>query len=285
MEYTLLDSDEKIEKQISKWADVEELAVDFECEFNLHVYGEHLCLIQIFDKSSFYIIDAVNDKVTEKGLSLFFSLKARKVWFDCQSDQALVYKKYGLKIENIYDIRVLAKALGFQGNLLSLEKEYLGIDIKINKKKNQQANWMKRPLDNESLEYALLDVAYLIDLEKVLLKEVMSKNLVKNVERSMKRATDVKEPEPGWTRIGPWRRYNEKQRRLVKDIYIARDKIAKRFNVPASRVLDKQTMTDLVLNPPSSYEKIKVRLSGQNPRFISFLVPSIAQVMAEHKLS
>ncbi len=285
MEYTLLDSDEKIEKQISKWADVEELAVDFECEFNLHVYGEHLCLIQIFDKSSFYIIDAVNDKVTEKGLSLFFSLKARKVWFDCQSDQALVYKKYGLKIENIYDIRVLAKALGFQGNLLSLEKEYLGIDIKINKKKNQQANWMKRPLDNESLEYALLDVAYLIDLEKVLLKEVMSKNLVKNVERSMKRATDVKEPEPGWTRIGPWRRYNEKQRRLVKDIYIARDKIAKRFNVPASRVLDKQTMTDLVLNPPSSYEKIEVRLSGQNPRFISFLVPSIAQVMAEHKLS
>ena len=285
MEYTLLDSDEKIEKQISKWADVEELAVDFECEFNLHVYGEHLCLIQIFDKSSFYIIDAVNDKVTEKGLSLFFSLKARKVWFDCQSDQALVYKKYGLKIENIYDIRVLAKALGFQGNLLSLEKEYLGIDIKINKKKNQQANWMKRPLDNESLEYALLDVAYLIDLEKVLFKEVMSKNLVKNVERSMKRATDVKEPEPGWTRIGPWRRYNEKQRRLVKDIYIARDKIAKRFNVPASRVLDKQTMTDLVLNPPSSYEKIKVRLSGQNPRFISFLVPSIAQVMAEHKLS
>ena len=285
MEYTLLDSDEKIEKQISKWADVEELAVDFECEFNLHVYGEHLCLIQIFDKSSFYIIDAVNDKVTEKGLSLFFSLKARKVWFDCQSDQALVYKKYGLKIENIYDIRVLAKALGFQGNLLSLEKEYLGIDIKINKKKNQQANWMKRPLDNESLEYALLDVAYLIDLEKVLLKEVMSKNLVKNVERSMKRATDVKEPEPGWTRIGPWRRYNEKQRRLVKDIYIARDKIAKRFNVPASRVLDKQTMTDLVLNPPSSYEKIKVRLSGQNPRFISFLVPSIAQVMAEYKLS
>ena len=144
---------------------------------------------------------------------------------------------------------------------------------------------MKRPLDNESLEYALLDVAYLIDLEKVLLKEVMSKNLVKNVERSMKRATDVKEPEPGWTRIGPWRRYNEKQRRLVKDIYIARDKIAKRFNVPASRVLDKQTMTDLVLNPPSSYEKIEVRLSGQNPRFISFLVPSIAQVMAEHKLS
>ncbi len=285
MEYTLLDSDEKIEKQISKWADVEELAVDFECEFNLHVYGEHLCLIQIFDKSSFYIIDAVNDKVTEKGLSLFFSLKARKVWFDCQSDQALVYKKYGLKIENIYDIRVLAKALGFQGNLLSLEKEYLGIDIKINKKKNQQANWMKRPLDNESLEYALLDVAYLIDLEKVLLKEVMSKNLVKNVERSMKRATDVKEPEPGWTRIGPWRRYNEKQRRLVKDIYIARDKIAKRFNVPASRVLDKQTMTDLVLNPPSSYEKIEVRLSGQNPRFISFLVPSIAQVMAEYKLS
>ena len=279
MEYTLLDSDEKIETQCIAWKDIEKLAVDFEGEFNLHVYGEHLCLIQIYDGSGFYLIDARNKNVTQKGLSSFFSLDARKLWFDCQSDQALVYKKYGLKIKNIYDLRVLAQALGFQGNLISLEKEYLGIDIKINKKKNQQANWMKRPIDPDNLEYALLDVAYLMDLEKVLAEKIKEKKLSKNIERRMKSVTSVREPEPGWMRIGPWRKYNEKQRVLIKDIYISRDKIARRFNVPASRVLDKQTMIELVVNPPRRDEDVEKRLSGQNPRFLGFLTPEMIAVI------
>ena len=57
MTYTLLDSDEKIFKFLDSISSLDEIAVDFEGEFNLHIYGEHLCLIQIFDKSNYYIID------------------------------------------------------------------------------------------------------------------------------------------------------------------------------------------------------------------------------------
>ena len=283
MEYTLLDSDDKIEKQCLLWNNLERLAVDFEGEFNLHVYGEHLCLIQIYDQEKFYIIDVRSKGVTPKGLELFFSSKVRKLWFDCQSDQALVYKNYGLKIENIYDLRVLALSLGFQGNLISLEKEYLGVEIKINKKKNQQANWLKRPIEEENLEYALLDVAYLIELEEVLKKEIEAKKLVKTVEKQMNHATAIKEIEPGWKRVGSWRHYNEKQKLIVKNVFIARDRIAKRFNVPPARVMSKQSIVAFVNNPPKTDEDIRRRLSKENPRFVNVLIPAVIDAMKRSK--
>lgn len=281
MEYTLLDSDEKIERACVLWDNIDRLAVDFECEFNLHVYGEHLCIIQIYDGDSFYIIDARSKDVTPNGLERFFSLRARKIWFDCQSDHALVYKNYNLKITNILDLRVLAQALGFQGNLVSLEKEYLGVDININKKKNQQANWLKRPISEENLEYALLDVAYLFRLEDVLMGIIEEKKLTSSVMNRMKHTTIPKEPEPGWKHVGSWRHYNDRQKELVKNIFIARDSIAKRFNVPAARVMDKHMIIDLVMNIPKNDDEIANRLKDENPRFIKFLIPAVQKVFSK----
>ena len=58
--YTYIDNVEKLivfrkyfyEKEINK------IAMDFEGEFNLHSYGERLCLIQIYDGESYFIIDS-----------------------------------------------------------------------------------------------------------------------------------------------------------------------------------------------------------------------------------
>ena len=72
MNYEYIDSDEKIEKAVKRFEKLERIAVDFECEFNLHIYGEHLCLIQIFDGLSYYLIDPRSEGVTKKCLSFFF---------------------------------------------------------------------------------------------------------------------------------------------------------------------------------------------------------------------
>ena len=100
MHYSLLDSDIKIKDAVEHFISLERIAVDFEGEFNLHIYGEHLCLIQIFDGKDFFIIDPRSREVSEKGLSLFFSSPVKKVWFDSQSDASLVYKKYGMRIDS-----------------------------------------------------------------------------------------------------------------------------------------------------------------------------------------
>ena len=279
MIYTTLDSDEKIINQCIRWQDTPSLAVDFEGEYNLHIYGEHLCLIQIYDNEGFYIIDPRSRLVTKKGLETFFSLPTEKIWFDIQGDAALIYKVYGLRINNVYDVRVPAKILGYNGNLLGLQKEYLGVEVNINKKKNQQANWLKRPIDVDLMEYALLDVKYLHQLKDVLSSIVAKEGLTKSVDEAMKRAMVVKEPTPGWKNICRWRDLKKWERVYVRNIYIARDKIARSFNVPASRVMNKHHVVSLALNPPETKEELHKRISNEPQRFQRLLEENIQKAL------
>ena len=55
----------------------------------------------------------------------------------------------------------------------------------------------------------------------------------------MKKATTVSKPQPGWTKVGGWKRMSQEERIYAKHIFLARDRIARRFNVPSARVMDK----------------------------------------------
>ena len=57
---------------------------------------------------------------------------------------------------------------GETGSLDKLKSSYLGISEGISKRKFQQHNWMKRPLDKVAIDYALSDVKDLFSLEDVL---------------------------------------------------------------------------------------------------------------------
>ncbi|MBU3808466.1 MAG: HRDC domain-containing protein, partial [Candidatus Phocaeicola faecipullorum] len=271
MHYSLLDSDIKVKDAVDHFINLERIAVDFEGEFNLHIYGEHLCLIQIFDGKDFFIIDPRSKEVSEKGLSLFFSSPVKKVWFDSQSDASLVYKKYGMRIENIYDIKILGMVLGFTGNLIAMEEKYLGLHKDVSKKKNQQSNWLIRPLPDSQIEYALEDVAHLLDLEDVLNPLVASADLDKKAAALMKKAAAVKKSEPGWKKIGNWKMLSFEEKVYTKHLFIARDNIARRFNVPAVRVMNKHLIAEFAKKRPSSEKELRERLSGENPRFFNIL--------------
>ena len=281
MEYSYLDTDGKIEEAVAAFSGRERIAVDFEGEFNLHVYGEHLCLVQIFDGQSFFIIDPRSGRVTPKGLEAFFSSPVRKVWFDCQSDASLVSKAYGLSISSIFDVRVLAEALGSHGNLKSVEAQYLGIESAIPKKRNQQANWMRRPIPPEQIEYALEDVAHLLELEDALKPIIEERGLSRQAEAAMKKATTVSKPQPGWTKVGGWKRMSQEEMIYAKHIFLARDRIARRFNVPAARVMDKHQIPALAKDRPSTRDRLAARLSGESPRFMSMLIPAVWDAIAE----
>ena len=197
--------------------------------FNLHIYGEHLCLVQIYAGGTYYVIDPRSASVTKAGLEAFFSSDVEKVWFECHSDETLVYKCYGLRIRNIYDIRVPAKLLGYDGNLLSLEESLLGIVPSFSKKKNQTANWLRRPIPPEQMEYALADVAHLLELKDVLERKIAEEGLEDECSRQMKAAMVMKPPVPGWKKLPGWKRFSRKEKAYAKWIFIARDKVAERF--------------------------------------------------------
>ena len=132
MEYTLVSRPEELTTLLSAWTElgISSIAMDFEEESNLHCYGEHVCIIQLYDKTRYYIVDAIELAKTAEGISAMKALlegPVEKVMFSCQSDAALARKALGIHLENIFDVRVIAIALGFNGNLTALIERNLGV--------------------------------------------------------------------------------------------------------------------------------------------------------------
>jgi ribonuclease D len=286
--YSWIDSDEALNKLLDNWENcgVASIAVDFEGEFNLHIYGEHLCLVQIYDGKDFYLIDPF--LVSSEGLKrLFENPKLEKLWFACSSDANLLWKKYKICLTGVYDLAVEQEILGLKGNLVSLEAMFnLNNSQETNKKKNQKSNWLIRPLPQEQIEYALSDVAYLFEIRKNL--DIMANEAGKmnDVLAAMKNAVTIKtEYVPGYTKLPGYKRMKEDQKIRVKYLFLAREKLAEDLNKPPFQVLDKHVLTDLsakkMLTQGMLYNLINNKNISIKKRLINLLSKAQQEANAE----
>lgn len=284
--YILINNDKKIEDLVSYLLEnnLTSVAMDFEGEFNLHIYGEHLCLIQLFDTKDFYIIDPF--KISDENLKLFLENKEiEKIMFSCDSDSSLVHKKYNIQIRNIFDVRILALDLEFNKGYAACVENYLNINIgnKSSKKKNQMTNWMKRPLSENQIQYALEDVAYLHALKEKLISISQEKGTYKASMRKMKVAGVItKKPNPGWMKITNWKKLSKQDKIYIKHFFIARDIVARKLNVPAVRILEKKKLVSL-LKVYNDDNKVKEIIKHKNYKIERMLYPLIKKAIEDAK--
>jgi ribonuclease D len=285
-DFKIIESDESLKQFITYLKDnnLLNIAMDFEGEFNLHIYGEHLCLIQIFDSKNFYIIDPF--KISDNVLKEFLEDKEiEKIMFSCDSDASLVKKQYNIEIKNVFDVRIIALELGFEKGYSALVENYLDINIgsKASKKKNQMTNWLKRPLTDNQIQYALEDVAYLHQLKTVLIDIATKEKKINIAMKKMKTAGKItKPPKPGWTKITNWKRLSREDKILLKHFFIARDIVAKKLNVPAVRILEKRKLVDL-LKCYNDDTKLKYTIRNRDYRIERVLYPLMKKAIEDAK--
>lgn len=273
MDYELVLDDGRLKELAEIWErEGRAVAVDFEEECNLHAYGEHICTMQLYDGSFFYLVDVLSAGVTKAGLGAFFSADIEKLWFECRSDLSILFKKYGIRTKRVYDLRVLAKALGESGGLGKVLSSFLMLPDSGNKKRNQQENWMKRPLSDSQINYALDDVRYLFLLRKELEKRIERNGLENQVERAMANIAAVNPGKPGWMKLANVRALNHAEKVYLKNLFNAREAIAERFNVPAVNVLDKREVLRISLKCSKCRVDMEKELEKAPSRFKNILI-------------
>jgi ribonuclease D len=228
---------------------IELLAMDFESESNLHIYGEKLCLIQIYDGKRYFIIDPFG--ISRDDLAkILENKKVIKYFYGCESDLSLVYKQYQIKVKAVFDIKNMVDVLGLEKKGLdSVISEILGIQSSSNKKKYQMYNWTLRPIKTEALEYALSDVEYLFGLFDQLMKQIQEKNQYIDLIHYtvMSRNEFDSKSIPTIFRSIEYKELRSSEKELFQKIYEIRDKYAKELNVPANVVIAKEVMFKIVL--------------------------------------
>src|SRR3989344_6445639 len=142
------------------------LAIDIECENNLHHYGAYATIIQISDGQAVWIIDVLKIKQVQPLLDLFTNDKIQKVFHDVNFDLRIINNQWHCQLVNIFDTQLAALFLGEEKlGLGSLLEKHFRVKTE---KKFQRVDWTKRPLSKEQLSYAAKDVEYLLQLKETL---------------------------------------------------------------------------------------------------------------------
>jgi ribonuclease D len=230
-------------------ADQYAVAVDLEAEFNLHIYGEHFCLLQVYDGSDAVAVDPQSVSI---GLIKEFleSRERLKITYDSASDRLLLFKNHGILMNTILDLRPAVELLGFQKQGLgSVLEELLDIPPAREKQRFQQYDWTRRPIDRDALAYAIDDVVHLYRLRDALFERVreaglMDKYLVENF-RVQEREPDT-ERKPGMLRGGRFRKLKPRQQELLEALHAEREKVAQEVNLPPNSAFPNKELFNLV---------------------------------------
>lgn len=232
------------------------VAVDTESN-SLHAYREQVCLIQFSTNKTDYLVDplALND-LSVLG-QVFASSKTEKIFHAAEYDLICLKRDFDFSVTNMFDTRWAVRVLGYERDGLNrlLNEKF---DIQMDKK-YQKANWGKRPLSPEQINYARLDTHYLIPLKEILQAELEKKDLLQLACEDFERACDVEIPTAKpllWERMSNNHNFTPRELTILKELFECREQIAEGLDRPPFKVMSEKQLFEIAHLPPQHLDEL-----------------------------
>jgi ribonuclease D len=166
-----------------------------------------------------------------------------------------------LRPDSLFDTELAGRLAGFERVALgTMVERLLGYQLE---KGHGAADWSQRPLPEDWLTYAALDVELLIPLRDELEQELAAQG---KLEWALEEFEAVRTAGPPKPRPEPWRRTsgihrmrNPRQLAAIRALWEARDQLARERDIAPGRVLpDRAVVEAASLDPVSEAELIKL---------------------------
>lgn len=252
----IIASEAELAPAVAAMSQCQRLAVDTETN-GLHAYRSRVCIIQVSDGNRVWIIDTLPfapSDARQQGTALarLFDLLENpsilKILHGASHDIASLKEDYGRGIRNIFDTYIAAQMLNYEKiGLSSLVEKHRGIVLS---KALQKANWGKRPLDAESMDYLRHDVLHLLPVYEAILGELQAADLLEEARLESRREEEIVAIQPAFDPDGFWRMkgsdgLDDAGLAFLKRLYAIRDRLARDLDRPAFKVLPDQFLVAL----------------------------------------
>ena len=240
-------------KELSQHSSV---AVDTESN-SLYAYHEQVCLIQFSTTDTDYLVDPLaldSISVLEK---IFANPKIEKIFHAAEYDLICLKRDFDFSVTNIFDTRWAVSVLGYAKDGLDglLGEKF---NVKVNKK-YQKADWGKRPLSAEQINYARLDTHYLLPLKDMLQAELDEKGLLQLAREDFERACDVEIPAVKpvlWERVANNHSFSTRELTILKEVFECRERIAADLDRPTFKVIGDKILLEIAHLPPQHLDDL-----------------------------
>jgi ribonuclease D len=277
---TLIQDQQAFNSLIQRLQKQTAIAVDTESN-SLHAYKEQVCLIQISIPGRDYLVDPLSLRDLTALSKVFADERIVKVLHGAEYDVLCLGRDFNFNLTKLFDTRVASRTLGWKksglGDLLTQV-----FDVKLNKR-FQRANWGKRPIPGDMLDYARLDTHYLLDLRAHLHKELKRQKLEEQVMEMCAWMALVPPSDNGFDPEGFWRisharELNRRQMAILRELYLMRDQLARNHNRPPFKILSDPTLLSIAKHAPRTKDQLRSPAGltkRQVDRFARAILPAV----------
>jgi ribonuclease D len=222
-------------------------------------YYPRLCVAQMATLDEAVVIDALAGGID---LAPFFALmadeKVVKVFHAARQDIEICWHEAGVIPSPLVDTQVAAMVLGY-GDAISYDQLVQRITGDSLDKSNRFTDWTRRPLSEAQLAYAVSDVTHLRDVYLKLSADLEKRERGDWMREEMKVLTSPAtyrfEPEHAWERLKT-RVRKPRELAVLCEVAAWREREAQERDVPRGRVLKDDVIGDIVIQAPTTIERL-----------------------------
>ena len=246
------------------------LAMDTEAA-GYHRYRDDVCLLQLSTRDETFVVDTLEIPGLEPLRTPLADPAIEVILHDADYDLRLLDRDYGLKVHGLFDTKVAARFLGETAfGLQALLERFLEVRVA---KKFQRADWARRPLPADMLEYAAEDTRHLPTLRDVLRSALEAAGRLPWAQEEFRLIEEVawEEADDGmaYLRIKGTRNLKPRELAALRAVWEWREEEARQRDQAAFRVMSNDALLNLARAMPTSAVEVGStpavpgRLSGE----------------------
>jgi len=262
--FTFIQTEKELEQACLGLNQQKELAIDIECENNLHHYGVFISLIQISSRDKNWVVDVLKFHHIDPLKEVLENKNIVKVFHDVSFDFRILNHQFHIQPKNVFDSQMAVLLLGKETmGLGGLLEEYFHVQ---KEKKFQRVDWCKRPLTEEMLSYAVKDTAYLLGLKDKLQQELQEKGRLEWMKQESQHLEQVEfiYQDQQYIDLSGAKKMLPKELALLHALFEMREKTAEKVDRPNFMVMRNEILLELVRNPPQELNTWR-NLRGVHP--------------------
>ena len=268
----LIDSDQSLKSAIDKLRNGSgPIAVDAE-RASGYRYSARAYLIQLKRNKEIFLIDPIAFAGSSLISELNEILRSDEIILHASTQDLPCLREWGLHPKRLFDTELGARLAGLpRVGLGALVEHFFNLSLA---KEHSAVDWSQRPLNQDWINYAALDVEMLIELREKISELLDSQG---KLEWALSEFQSILDAPPAPPREDPWRRTSgmhkvrkREQLAVVRELWIARDAIASKADVAPGRLLSDNAITELSVTAPTTTKGFQKTLKpiGLRPRWM-----------------
>ncbi|MEE8120386.1 MAG: HRDC domain-containing protein, partial [Anaerolineales bacterium] len=169
-------------------------------------------------------------------------------------------RHYGFRIRNVYDTNIAARFAGLtRVGLAALLEDLLGVTIPKSRRL-QRADWGRRPLTTEAIDYAATDVRHLFVLREILAQRLQALGRTEWVAEECAQLEEVRYTAPNletaYLAAKGARDLDGRGLAILRSLFLFREKEARRQHRPPFFVIPHTTLITLAISPTLALSEV-----------------------------